>query len=281
MDDNALAPVIAVMLILAIGVTVFAVYTSTYLPSLKQQDEVDHLQQVESGFLKFSSDIDNAIAAGKNGINVPDQPVEYSETIPLGGGDIIVNSMKSGGIVRIQNNESPFLNITITYDNYSHTYETDLVNYSYIPNGNFWIDQGYLWEAGNVTVTQLKGQRSAQITENDKFPGSLIQYYPKDDGIHINFVNFSIEKSSGSISGNGNAILKLKSTVKNLTPSNNNITTIILSAPESHIINGLLTNITINNDTPTLNSIPNGLNISYSTPHHLIINEIEMQLKVQ
>lgn len=278
MDDNALAPVIAVMLILAIGVTVFAVYTTTYLPGLKQQDEVDHLQQVESGFLKFSSDIDNAIAAGKNMANVGirDQSVEYSETIPLGGGDIIVNSMKSGGIVRIQNNESPFL--TIATNGYSGS--LFLVNFSYNSTNNFWIDQGYIWEGGNVTVTQLKGQRRAQITENGKFPGSLIQYYPKDDGITINFVNFSNEKLSNSISGNGNAVIKLNSTVKNLVDSYG-VTYISLTSSESHIIDGLHTNITINNDTPIINPISDGFNISYSTPHHLIINEIEVVLAVQ
>jgi hypothetical protein len=274
MDDNALAPVIAVMLILAIGVTVFAVYTTTYLPGLKQQAEVGHIKEVETGFLKFSSDIDNAIAAGKNMINagISNQPVEYSETIPLGGGDIIVNSMKSGGIVRIQRNESPVFKITINDNLYSNS--SYLVNFSYNSTNNFWNDQGYTWERGNVIVNQLKGQREALISRNDKFPGSLVTYQHTGNEIHINFVNFSIEKSS--ISGNGNAILKLNSTVYNLTPD----------PPIVSKIELISTNDELNNKIQEWGDFMwdgnKWINNSYGDqPPHIILNKIEVRMNVQ
>jgi len=155
--DDALAPVIAVMLILAIGVTVFAVYTSTYLPGLKQQAEVEHLKDVESGFLRFSSDIDNAIASGKPNIT-------YSEQIPLGGGDILVNSMKSSGTIRIQNETLGNITVTGSINNgtpWSSPIQLNSVNYLFAPSGNFWVDQGYIWKRGYVTVT--KGSRSTPL----------------------------------------------------------------------------------------------------------------------
>lgn len=287
MDDDALAPVIGVMLILAIGVTVFAVYTSTYLPGLKQQAEVGHIKEVESGFLRFSSDIDNAIAAGKNmiGVGRSNQSVIYSETIPLGGGDILVNSMKSGGVVRIQRSETPFLEITIN-DNTNSSY---LVKYSYIPTDNFWIDQGYLWEAGNVTVAQSKEGRTAMITENYNFPGSLVDYRNISNTIYITMVNFTFEESSGSISGNGNAILKLNSTAVNLTPVEP-VFEIIFSLPESPIrdelkesIGGKIGGYEDNSSWVWNEESQSWIRtVTYSTdpPTFLILNKIEMVLGV-
>jgi len=151
MNDQALAPVVAVMLILAIGVTVFAVYNSTYLPGLKQQAEVEHFKEVESGFAKFSSDIDNAVASGKSNIT-------YSEQVPLGGGDILVNSIRSSGTIRIQNESLG----TITINNSSAPpIPLSLITYSYAPEGNFWVNQSYDWEHGYINIT--KGTRSTPL----------------------------------------------------------------------------------------------------------------------
>jgi hypothetical protein len=215
MDNDALAPVIAVMLILAIGVTVFAVYTSTYLPGLKQQDEVDHLQQVESGFVKFSSDIDNAIAAGS-----PD--ITYSEQIPLGGGDILINSLKSSGTIRIQNESQG--TITINGVGVNKSIDLSLVNYSYQPEGNYWVDQGYIWREGYVNVT--KGNRSTPLQYNSvedpqlqnlisKFSGRLVHYYPKMN-----------EGNNGTLQ-----IIQMVAGTNNVT-SNNGIARLILTSTE-------------------------------------------------
>lgn len=279
MNDDALAPVIAVMLILAIGVTVFAVYNSTYLPGLKQQAEVEHIKEVESGFLKFSSDIDNAIASGKNMAysGITNQSVDYSETIPLGGGDITLNSIKSGGTVRIQKSTMPIYNITINgYSNSSY-----MINFSYAPTNNFWIDQGYIWKNGNVSVNQLKEQREIQFTNNDDFPESLIDYHTTPTTIYITMVDFSTKKSS--ISGNGNSILKLNSTVYNLTKEGSPIgATIQITLPDSPIKEKI--NKTIEgwqelawdvNETKWTNKPYN------DPPPRIILNKIEMDLSVQ
>ena len=156
MTDDALAPVIAVMLILAVGVTVFAVYTSTYLPGLKQQAEVEHGKEVESGFTRFSSDIDNAVASGK-----PD--ITYSEQIPLGGGDILVNSIKSSGTVRVRNESLGTITINGSLNSSVSIppIPLSLITYSYTPEGNFWVNQSYDWEHGYINVS--RGTRSTPL----------------------------------------------------------------------------------------------------------------------
>lgn len=215
MNDNALAPVIAVMLILAIGVTVFSVYTSTYLPGLKQQAEVEHLQQVESGFMKFSSDIDNAIAAGK-------AKITYSEQIPLGGGDIMLNSLKSSGTIRIRNESLGSITIT----NFNTTIPLNLVNFSYQPYGNFWIDQGYTWQEGYVNVT--KGNRATPLQYNSiddpnlkntlsQFAGNLINYNSGSGTLQITRM---IAGTNNVTSSNGVARLVLST---NVTSSDNHV----------------------------------------------------------
>jgi len=156
MDDDAIAPVIAVMLILTIGVTVFALYNSEYLPGLKQQAEMEHFREVESGFVKFSSDIDDAIARATPGIT-------YSEQIPLGGGDILLNSIRSSGYIRVQDDMVGTISIQGVL-NGSSTHTTipvSLVNYSYDPIGNFWQDQGYTWQKGYVNIS--KGSRTTPL----------------------------------------------------------------------------------------------------------------------
>ena len=66
MKDDALAPVIAVMLILAAIVTFLSIYNAIYIPSMKESSEVEHLQNVESAFQHFSSDIDYAASSHQN-----------------------------------------------------------------------------------------------------------------------------------------------------------------------------------------------------------------------
>lgn len=211
MNEDAIAPVIAVMLLLAIAVTFFSVFTTTYLPALKQQAEVEHLQQVESGFLKFSSDIDHAMFMKSEGI--------LSEQIPLGGGDILVNSLKSSGTIRIQEEQYPYL---IIKNESGEEYPLYIVNYSYSPIGNFWVDQGYTWQYGYVNIT--KGTRSTPLQdytmdESDskmrKFIRALISIPPSDGkNLIFNTVSYSECKKNFS-SGNGIAQISLNATKLN------------------------------------------------------------------
>lgn len=95
MKEDAVSPVIAAMLILAVVVTFFAAWHAYYVPSMKAQSEISHIREVETGFLRFSSDIETAASLKKG--------MRFSGSIPLGGGDFVFDPVKSGGELKIWN----------------------------------------------------------------------------------------------------------------------------------------------------------------------------------
>jgi len=219
--EDAVAPVIAVMLVLAVIVTFFAVWNATAIPSMKAQAEVSHLHDVEEGMLRFSSDIDTAASTSSG--------MRLSERIPLGGGDILYSSTKSGGALSVKS-ESPYMGIRLY--NVSSRMESSmfvLSNISYQPVGNFWQDQGYTWSHGYVNVT--KGSVSVPLEyttmstlqqdggyniSHALFSAGVVSY-GTDPGtcsvIVIKCVNISPSQMQNSLSGNGLGTLSLSSTV--------------------------------------------------------------------
>ncbi|MDD1719377.1 MAG: hypothetical protein LUQ25_04905 [Methanoregulaceae archaeon] len=215
MNDRAIAPVIGVMLILAVGVTFFSVYMTTYLPALKQQAEIGHLREVETGIMRFSSDVDNAILAGKQS----GRGGTLSEQVRLGGGAFLLNPLESSGTIRIIENDT-FALIVTTGGSVEHRFDSTLVNLSYQPSNNFWIDQGYTWQNGYVVTT--KGVRSAplQYVSQDElreraaeFVNDLVAVY-SDNGSDISIDTVSLSAGPANVtSGNGMARISLDSDV--------------------------------------------------------------------
>ena len=157
--DDAVSPVIALMLILAILATCMAVYTTTYVPGLKQQDEITHSGEVKLAFERFASDIDNLIALGK--------PAVYTEVLELGGGDVPLSPTKSSGTIEIEE---------IKIGTYQIGTETPLdldgVQITYTPSFTAWEKQGYLYKNGVVW-----------ITKDEKRTPSALKWYTVDDGL--------------------------------------------------------------------------------------------------
>jgi hypothetical protein len=149
MNDDAVAPVIAVMLILAAIVTFLSIWNAVYVPSMKQSAEIGHLQNVESAFVQFSSDIETAVSMKKD--------LSFSKQVQLGGGDFIFNSLRSSGSLHVQNEPYPIYNLTLSNET-STVLQINgtLVNISYQPQGNFWQDQGYQWQYGYINVTKYQ-----------------------------------------------------------------------------------------------------------------------------
>ena len=248
MKDDAVAPVIAVMLILAAVVTFLTVWNGIYVPSMKQSVEVGHLQNVESAFLHFSSDIERAISARQN--------LTISEPVPLGGGDFFFNTLRSSGSISVQDERKPVYYLSLDDDDDPTTVlgEMDgtLVNISYEPVGNFWQDQGYRWQYGYLNVTKYRikqtplGYDTMSDVNNELegsgshaiFAGSFagadytlnqtplqnaspttdnrFTFSPQTDtcsGIVIRAVNFTVSPDHPFISGNGFGTLELTSTV--------------------------------------------------------------------
>lgn len=209
MNDDALAPVVAVMMILVVAATLLSIWNAIYLPDLKQQAEVEHLKGVEEGMVRFSNDIDNAIYLWRNGTQ--------SESIPLGGGDILLSSLRSGGELRIRQLDQA--TITINVD--GTEYYGHLSTITYQPVSNFWISQGYSWANGTVNVS--KGPVSVPINLPDQYTHSrdiflnhLVQpfeYSPDHHNITIRMVNITPGSQTNITSGNGISYLKLNAVV--------------------------------------------------------------------
>lgn len=213
-NDEAISPVIAVMLILVVVVTFQAVYNTTYLPSLKEQAEIEHIGEVESAFLRFASSVENTASLKRD--------MQLKESMPLGGGDILLHGMKSGGSLEVAPDDLLF---EVTCNGTS--YPASLVRFSYTPVGNFWEDQGYSWRYGYVNVTRgelatpLQYCTMADVRTdalaNPGFARTLIGIEGRGgatcEEIHVTMVTFSPGDRS-SISGNGAGTLELTATTK-------------------------------------------------------------------
>ncbi len=219
--EDAVAPVLAAMLVLAVFVTFFAVWNASAVPAMKEQAEVSHLQEVESGILRFSSDIESA-ASSQNSMKL-------SKRIPLGGGDVLFSSTKSGGVLTVQDegdymwirlyNASPPSSSSLVRND-----TCQLANFSYYPVGNFWQDQGYAWSHGYVNVTKAAlAPTPLEVQTMDKVDYKVTRALfsarsypnpadpPNCSVIIIKGVTIRAAGSGTSVSGNGMGTLDLTS----------------------------------------------------------------------
>ena len=203
--DDAVSPVIALMLILAILATCMAVYTTTYVPGLKQQDEITHTGEVKLAFMRFASDIDNVIAQGK--------PAVYTEVLELGGGDVPLSPTKSSGTIEINTSKIG------TYQIGSGT-EQDLngIAVTYTPSFTAWEKQGYVYQNGVVWITKEEKVTPAQLTLYTVSDGEtrekdvLQKWYPAPSGTVI-IPQFTVDENKTEITGTSTAKLRLNATL--------------------------------------------------------------------
>ncbi|KUL00134.1 MAG: hypothetical protein XE11_2545 [Methanomicrobiales archaeon 53_19] len=223
MDERAVTPVVAAMLLLAVLVMFLSAYNAIVVPSLKQQAEVEHLHAVEESFLAFESDI-TTVAALK-------QDLQLSKRIPLGGGGTILDPVRSGGTLRVfEDPGGPLASVTLN----GTTYNCNLTNFSYTPIGSFWRDQGYAWQYGYTNVTGGGLQTSLEYPDMDEvrkaaetsgFAASLIgiehdgQYDENNNynctAVRISLVTFEPGERTFA-SGNGVGTLSLDASVEDI-----------------------------------------------------------------
>ena len=205
--DDAVSPVIALMLILAILATCMAVYTTTYVPGLKQQDEITHSGEVKLAFERFASDIDNLIALGK--------PAVYTEVLELGGGDVPLSPTKSSGTVEI--NTTVIGNYTVSGG--GTEIPLNGIGISYLPSFTAWEKQGYLYKNGVVWITKDEKITPAQLTLYEVKDGKdreneiLAKWYPESPTDGIIIPNFSVIDKKSEITGTSTVKLRLNATL--------------------------------------------------------------------
>lgn len=240
MSEDGVAPVVAAMLILAIGVTFFAAWNAYYVPSMKAQSEITHLKDVETGFLRFSSDIETAASLKGN--------MKLSEPIPLGGGDFTFDAVKSGGELKIWNSP-PQGYIQMDWANAAEPdipgQNVSLVKFTYKPVNNFWQDQGYGWAYGNIYVLNTERNLSTPLeypTFDDVtygLAGSLVNLEPVPSysspgncsSIIVHMINITPDSLHSRISGNGNGMLVLESNVSTDSLPDATSLTLTITAP--------------------------------------------------
>ena len=202
--DDAVSPVIALMLILAILATCLAVYTTTYVPGLKQQDEITHSGEVKLAFERFASDIDNVIALGK--------PAVYTEVLELGGGDVPLSPAKSSGTIEI--NTTVIGNYTVGSGEKNLTG----IEISYLPSFTAWEKQGYLYKNGVVWITKEEKVTPAELKlytiqhGTDRQNETLQKWYPASADTVI-IPKFTVDGNKSEITGTSTAKLRLNATL--------------------------------------------------------------------
>lgn len=203
--DDAVSPVIALMLILAILATCLAVYTTTYVPGLKQQDEITHSGDVKLTFERFASDIDNLVAQGK--------PAVYTEVLELGGGDVPLSPTKSSGTIEIEET------IIGTYTIGGVTKNLTGITVSYLPSFTAWEKQGYVYRNGTVWIVKDEKKTPAQLTLYTVDDGEerekeiLAKWYPASPTEGIVIPNFSVVEGKSEITGTSAVKLRLNATL--------------------------------------------------------------------
>ena len=139
-SDDAISPVVSMLLMLTVLVIAVSLASATYLPDLKENAEIIHSFEVKDAFLSFSADVNHQYTSGYVSAS--------SQVFSLGGGDIILSPSKSSGTVKV---ETVSLG-TVTVGSTSCSLHT--VNVTYTPHQSIWNSHGYFYEKGVVWVTE-------------------------------------------------------------------------------------------------------------------------------
>jgi hypothetical protein len=236
-NEDGVAAVVALMLLLAVIVTFLSLYATTYLPALKQQAEIEQITSVKEAFMRFDNDMDRVLSEKET--------TSYGETIRLGGGDILLNPEKSSGTVSVEDTGELF---RITVDG-SEPVFFNSSTVSFEPSFSYWEKQGYSWQYGYINVTKGKKETPLSYNTMDEVTASRIPGYA---GRFLEFTNVSYERASTSdphylkelvitgvtvepgsvpeekheVSGNGACVLRINATESRVTLTNSATVTV-------------------------------------------------------
>lgn len=228
---DAIAPVVAVLLILAAIVTLLSIYNSGYMPQMKEEAEIAHLKEVGSSFKEYVTYIENSAREKKEGtVSIP---------VTLGGGDTFLSPTRSGGALSVSNC-TDVVNVSFAG---AGVMKVALCSLEYETVGNFWHERGYNWSYGIVNITEFQTESPVNHAGMDKaseyignksgFPASLVdvdfreEYQPVFDAggnftgmynhncseIDVDIVRIQGDPESDYVSGNGDATISINTGV--------------------------------------------------------------------
>lgn len=139
-SDDAISPVVSMLLMLTVLVIAVSLASATYLPDLKENAEIIHSSEVKDAFLSFSADVNHQYTSGYVSAS--------SNVFSLGGGDIILSPSKSSGTVKVETVSLGTVAVGGT------SYQLKTVNVTYTPHQSIWNSPGYFYERVVVWVTE-------------------------------------------------------------------------------------------------------------------------------
>lgn len=211
-NKEAVSTVIALMLILGIISTAIAIYSAVYLPGLKQQSEIEQSRQVADAFARIGSSIDYSLSQKKD--------VRFRETLPLGGGAVLLSPVRSSGMISIQKED--LFSMTVTNDSETKRLGISTVNISYVPSFTTWEPQGYRWESGFIAVTKdgIAVPQSSQygtmydaLADSGGFFSSFIEFETNQQDLLITLINLTQKSDESCITGNSMATVGVNTTL--------------------------------------------------------------------
>lgn len=203
-ESDAVSSVVALMLILAVVATFLSIYSTSYIPGLKEQSEIAQTTTVKESFIQFSGDIEHIV--------MKKTPASCGNMIPLGAGDILFSPEKSSGTLTVTNASKNGEALVEIYTGSGKRTESHIVNVAFSPFHTFWEGQGYTWQYGYINVT--KKNKEVPLT---KFNMEGVLDDEKFSTFAKSFVTFEDKGKIDTISGE-NKLSNLTINMVNIVP---------------------------------------------------------------
>ncbi|GAB7016605.1 hypothetical protein [Methanogenium cariaci] len=203
-ESDAVSSVVALMLLLAVVATFISLYSTSYIPGLKEQSEITQIATVKESFIKFSGDVEHIV--------MEKTPASCGNMIPLGAGDILFSPEKSSGTLTVTDCGTM---VEIHAGSGNSTAVSGMVNVAFRPSYTFWEEQGYTWQYGYINVT--KNEKEIPLTE---FAMDDVLADDKFSTFAESFVTFE-DKGDFNVSSGKKELSSLKIDMVNIIPGSN------------------------------------------------------------
>ncbi len=232
-DDEGIAPILAVLLLLGLVVAFMGAWNSTVIPTMKEEAELIHTGEVEDAFVQFSASVSEISRKMQNGT--------ASVTVPLGGGETLFDATRTAGTIRILPNipsVQPQLMRIDVEDVAVLLPNVTLASVVYQSQNTFWQNQGYGFEYGYVNVTRENISVPLQYGDMQMLAKSpdiqnRVHTFLTVTPEAVRTVSWRVDEKNILASGNGHAVLSVSSRILPATtvPAGKKIT--IQIAPSS------------------------------------------------
>ncbi|RLI75680.1 hypothetical protein DRO97_02700 [Archaeoglobales archaeon] len=261
MDDKAVSPIIAIMLILAILVTSISVLASNWFPIVKKRAEIQHNKELTDKFL--------SIVTVYSTLN---ENRSSAMSIKLGGGDTFFSQTTTSSTLSV--NQSGWINVSMECNDTSLLLTLKLFKVNLSIHNTLIPDQTFVFSEGGIKIFQY----GKNITRLEPDIDKSIEF--RDGVLYLRVDNLTSEPQE--VSGNGIAFLRFKS---NLNPNSGlykNCTGSILV--EDDVFNGEWDDVMIkleeNNPTVfSFNQNTNTLQILTQINVSLTIRDFDVQIQ--